>query len=61
MFLWVSLIVSTLQDLYSLSDLRNAIEELPDGLDAAYVESITHIILPHVLILTLATAVSLTG
>ena len=37
MFLWVRLILYTLEGLYYESDVREAIKTLPNGLDALYV------------------------
>ena len=37
MFLWVRLILDTLDDLVFESDVREAIKTLPNGLDALYV------------------------
>lgn len=37
MFLWVKLIIFTLEDLYFESDVREAIEKLPEDLETVYV------------------------
>lgn len=34
MFLWVKLVLYTLEDIYYESDIREAIETLPEGLNA---------------------------
>ena len=37
MFLWVKLVMFTLDDLHLESDLREAIETLPEDIEAVYV------------------------
>ena len=37
MFLWVQLVLSTLKEVHSAQDLELAVDDLPDGLDEAYI------------------------
>ncbi len=37
MFLWVDLVLCVLQDLYSIADMKAAVEALPKGLDEMWV------------------------
>lgn len=41
MFLWVKLILVTLEDRHSLQEWKDALETLPEGLNEAYVSSQT--------------------
>lgn len=43
MFLWVRLILVTLEDVHSVQELRKAVESLPKGLDATYGRIIEYI------------------
>ena len=33
MFLWVQLVLTTLENVYNVAEMRKAVDELPEGLD----------------------------
>lgn len=42
MFLWIRLVMFTLADLHFESDVREAMETLPEGLEAVYIFSFSN-------------------